>query len=169
MDTPHRIFVSYPRKRQNLAQRLVDELTTNGFIVWWDRQLTAGDDWQAAIQAAMAEADTLIALVDQQAASRWQQTEWELLLQNHWNDPSKRIIPVLLGRTKVPGFLSEFQGIRIEHRKDWPKAVAELIRGIRGESLSDSPLLAFSREEYRELRRQRLEYIGEVARQMKVQ
>lgn len=39
------LFISYARADRDLAERLANELTSRGLLVWWDRQLLGGDDF----------------------------------------------------------------------------------------------------------------------------
>src|SRR5271157_350065 len=60
-----RVFLSYARRDgASLAQRLHDDLTSEGLIVWLDRErLTAGDLWRDEIEHAIDRADAVLAVL----------------------------------------------------------------------------------------------------------
>ena len=60
-----RVFISYARKDgAALAQRLHQDLTDEGFVVWLDVQrLTGGDIWRQEIAEAIDRADVVLALL----------------------------------------------------------------------------------------------------------
>jgi hypothetical protein len=43
------IFISYKREDQAIARKLADALEKEGWTVWWDPKLRAGDDFDEVI------------------------------------------------------------------------------------------------------------------------
>ena len=60
---PADVYISYPRPQTELAQRIVAALKLSNIRVWWDRELTLGDDWVAVSEAALASTRVLIVLI----------------------------------------------------------------------------------------------------------
>src|SRR5262249_44381895 len=49
------VFISYARQDQEIARKLAHDLQTRGYLVWWDAELVASEDFPEAIQAWLAE------------------------------------------------------------------------------------------------------------------
>jgi hypothetical protein len=56
------IFISYKREEQPLARRLADALEQEGWSVWWDPKLRAGEYFDDAIEQALNAAKCVIVL-----------------------------------------------------------------------------------------------------------
>lgn len=56
------VFISYARKNRPLAEQLADALGTNGLEVWWDSDLSAGDQFAAVIEAKLQHAAVVIVM-----------------------------------------------------------------------------------------------------------
>jgi TolA-binding protein len=54
------VFISYARQDQEIARKLADDLQTRGYLVWWDAELVASEDFTEAIQAALSEARSTV-------------------------------------------------------------------------------------------------------------
>lgn len=56
------VFISYSREDWATARGLYDQLTTQGYSVWWDDQLLASDDFYEAILNALGQASAAIVI-----------------------------------------------------------------------------------------------------------
>ena len=54
------VFLSYKREDLKAATRLVDVLRGSGLNVWWDRDIPAGEPWEATIERSLAEAGVVL-------------------------------------------------------------------------------------------------------------
>ena len=54
------IFIRYKREEQALARQLADALETEGWSVWWDTRLRAGERFEKVIEEALDEARLVI-------------------------------------------------------------------------------------------------------------
>ena len=54
------VFISYARQDQEIARELAHDLQTRGYLVWWDSELVASDDFRETIQAALADARSAV-------------------------------------------------------------------------------------------------------------
>lgn len=122
-------FVSFARRDEVVARRLIEELRRHNFAVSdAEGDLKAGADWQKALEHAIRAADAVIVLVGRNAApTKYQELEWSTILESYWDDPTKLLVPVLVGDAKVPSFLAGFQFIRIsDENGDWGAVIAAL-------------------------------------------
>jgi formylglycine-generating enzyme required for sulfatase activity len=56
------IFISYKREEQATARKLADALENEGWTVWWDPKLRAGDDFDRIIESVLNESRCVIVL-----------------------------------------------------------------------------------------------------------
>jgi formylglycine-generating enzyme required for sulfatase activity len=56
------IFISYKREEQPTARKLADALEREGWTVWWDPKLRAGDDFDEVIEAVLKASRCVIVL-----------------------------------------------------------------------------------------------------------
>jgi len=61
-EPPADVFVSYARENREAVQRLADALTEGRLRVWWDRDLVAGSEFAAAIEAQLNSAAVVLGL-----------------------------------------------------------------------------------------------------------
>ncbi|MEO8118969.1 MAG: toll/interleukin-1 receptor domain-containing protein [Rhodoferax sp.] len=59
---PPNVFVSYAREDRPLAEQLAHALSASGLQVWWDRDLAAGSEFTAVIEAKLLGAAVVIVL-----------------------------------------------------------------------------------------------------------
>src|SRR5215813_13377608 len=56
------IFISYKREEQAIARKLANALAGEGWSVWWDPKLRAGDDFDRIIEAVLNKSRCVIVL-----------------------------------------------------------------------------------------------------------
>jgi TIR domain len=61
-NTTSDIFISYKREEQATARKLADALESEGWTVWWDPKLRAGEHFDDVIEKALKEAKCVIVL-----------------------------------------------------------------------------------------------------------
>jgi hypothetical protein len=54
------IFVSYKREEQAAARKLADALEKEGWTVWWDPKLRAGERFDDVIEVALKESKCVL-------------------------------------------------------------------------------------------------------------
>jgi adenylate cyclase len=70
------IFLSYARDDREIIERLAAALGDEGFEVWWDRRIVAGDEFSTIIEAELAAAGTVVvAWSDSGSRSNWVKDE----------------------------------------------------------------------------------------------
>jgi hypothetical protein len=107
-------FLSYGNANAEVASKLAAELKKQGIETWFDRQIQLGDRWVTHIEDAIREAPTVLVLIgkDEQPGP-YRRAEWRMALEAVWQNPSKRLIPVLLPGALLP----TFRGHRQWHRR----------------------------------------------------
>jgi hypothetical protein len=111
------VFVSYAREDKDFARQLAQRLRESGRIPWQDlRNLRGGDDWQAAIDDALRNAEALVVVMSPQATkSQYVTYEWAFAL-----GAGVRVIPVVRKRTPLHPRLSSIQYIDFTTRRGAP-------------------------------------------------
>lgn len=91
------VFLSYSRADRAAARRFADRLSHEGFSVWWDAALRAGETFDEVIEDALRSASSVVVLWSPQSvASRWVRAEATLA------DRSNKLIPVIIERCDRP-------------------------------------------------------------------
>jgi len=70
------IFVSYNREDRAFVANLVKELEDSGYSVWWDTRISAGSEFDSAIENALAAARCVVVVwSDNSVGSEWVKNE----------------------------------------------------------------------------------------------
>ena len=56
------IFISHKREDQEIARRIANALETEGWTVWWDPKLRAGEHFDEVIEEALTAAKCVVVL-----------------------------------------------------------------------------------------------------------
>lgn len=98
------IFISYARRDRETAQRLATALEAQGWSVWWDTRLNAGEVWDEVIGRELAAARCVIVL--------WSNTS----VQSHWVREEARkglerriLVPLRIENVELPLPFGEIQ------------------------------------------------------------
>jgi TIR domain-containing protein len=132
-------FLSYASANRKVAEKLRDELGKAGIAVWSDAGISAGERWRDRIEDAIRSASAILVLIGpKNGDDPEQQFTWQVALETVWQDPGKRLIPILLRGATPPPFLhiaapgSQPFFIRLDGPrkiKDIVPELAELIQG----------------------------------------
>ena len=107
------VFISHASGQKSAASALASCLEARGDQALLD--VGAGDSGQTSTEAladALGKAEAVVVLVGDEASTR-QRREWRLALEESWNDPGLRIVPVVLGEADVPGWLRRVDAVRV--------------------------------------------------------
>jgi len=156
------VFVSYSPADREIPEKLIEELAVCGMIVPSAEQIPQGQNQSDWMDEVVKESDSFIVVVGpQREAGEQQQREWRAVLEEKWRTPTKQLIPVLIDGSKIPNFLSRFHAFKIKPgAKRLP--VNDLIEALKKPGDLGKP----DNEGLRQFR-ERLDYIGEVARSLK--
>jgi TolB-like protein/tetratricopeptide (TPR) repeat protein len=124
-----KLFVSYASDDRRLIEPLVDFLRRQGWEVWWDRQLEAGEAYDRRLERELAAADCVVVVWSRTSvASNW------VLSEAMAGFESNRLVPVALdARLSIP---LPFNRIHAASLVDWTgipdhPGLQELAEGIR--------------------------------------
>jgi TIR domain len=98
------VFVSYARMDRGLAGPIVRILKSAQNEVFFDvENLEPGDEWETILLKYITGAALVFVFWSKRARrSKWVQSEWKAAIQHE-----KRVIPVLLDQTPLPGALAK--------------------------------------------------------------
>jgi formylglycine-generating enzyme required for sulfatase activity len=91
------IFISYKREDQATARHLANALESEGWSVWWDPKLRAGDDFDKIIEAVLNESRCVIVLWSELSLqSDYVRAEASEALEK------KKLVPVAIENVTLP-------------------------------------------------------------------
>lgn len=133
------VFVSFARRDEAAAQSLIEELRRHNFSVSGGvGEFKTDLDWQKAAEAAIRSSDAVIVLfASDTPRTKYQELEWSVILESHWADPKKLLIPVLIGDVKLPSFVARFQALRLaEASGSW----SPVIQALQAQAAEPKPM-----------------------------
>lgn len=106
-----KIFISYSSKDRSLVENLASTLQQQGYDVWWDREITGGEQFDTTIEDALINADCVIVVWSESSLqSGWVRAEAEEALKR------KKLLPVLLHSVSPP---LRFRQLHTIDLQDW--------------------------------------------------
>ena len=112
------IFISYKREEQDKARQLADALEKQGWSVWWDPKLRAGEHFDDVIQKALQEARCVIVLWSKRSVqSRYVKDESSYALRRG------KLVPVTIEDVELP---FRFEVIHTLSLADWAVPISSL-------------------------------------------
>jgi len=155
-----RVFISSSESGTRLAEELARALEARNVRTWLGkRDVSAGEDWRAAVESAIESADLFLFVVTPEATvSPWVRREWQMALKHYWDDPEgRRLIPVLVGGAEPPPFLQDLQAVRVEEEPgQWSAAVDSVVE------LLESPTAVRDESGYAEAQARELKHLFNV-------
>ena len=124
-----RLFISYASVDRHLIAPLVEFLRGEGWDVWWDRHLEAGETFDRRIEQELAAADAVVVVWSRASV----QSNW-VLSEAMVGFESNRLVPVALDARITPPL--PFNRLHTVSLADWSGApghpgLADLARGVR--------------------------------------
>jgi tetratricopeptide (TPR) repeat protein len=105
------IFISYKREDQATARKLADALESEGWTVWWDPKLRAGERFNDVIETALNEAKCVIVLWSKRSVeSLYVKDEATHALKR------KKLVPVTIQQVELP---FRFEELHTPSLFDW--------------------------------------------------
>ena len=102
------VFISYAREDVELAMLLARALTRNGYTVWWDDEIRAGEPFEEVIEKTLAASRCIVVLwTDHAYASSWVKREASAGAQRGM------LLPLLLTDNLPPPEFSHVNAARI--------------------------------------------------------
>lgn len=100
-----RLFLSYSREDRATIDELASILQKGGQEVWIDDAIRIGEHWRDSLRQAIEDSDGIVlSLTPNWLASPW--CQWEFVTAV---ELQKKVIPVLISQTNVPGRISQYQ------------------------------------------------------------
>ena len=166
-----KLFLSYSHSDdavEEFAKRLAKSLGERNCITVTDESLAqAGTSWQETLERAIQSSTSIVFIIDHYAknASQRVQREWEVALESAWDEPSKKLIPVLIGDAKAPAFLGDRKAIQVNEMDQEVGYVADQVAATVRASKPN-----IDKNKQKALRRDwenRISEIGEAAKSMR--
>lgn len=118
-----RVFLSYAREDIARVAKIARVLEATGHEVWWDRRIRGGSEFSGEIEAALRQADVVVAVWSAAAVnSPWVRDE-----AAEGRD-SGRLVPAVIDRSRPPIGFRQYQGIDLTRHGS--RAVGELLDAI---------------------------------------
>src|SRR6186713_407573 len=133
------VFLSYCREDQPVARRFAEGLERDGFSVWWDQSLSAGESFDKVTEKALKDARAVVVLWSKRSVeSRWVRSEATLA------DRYGTLVPVTIEECDRPVMfelthtadLANWRGDPADPR--WRSFVAGLRSAMGTTEMSDS-------------------------------
>jgi CheY-like chemotaxis protein len=118
------VFISYKREDVDFAENVSGRLEREGFDVWADSKIAAGEEWRNAIDVAIENSVALIVIMTPEAkTSEYVTYEWAFA----WGI-SIKVIPIMLRPTTLHPRLEALQYLDFTNIKSrpWDKLVEEV-------------------------------------------
>jgi hypothetical protein len=114
--TTRRIFVSYSMADRVAAREVAESLRAHGMSVWIDElDARVGDRIEDIIREQLDESDAFVLLISPDSQhSHWARYEMSEILKRTWSDPTKLVVPVLIGNAELPGYLRDHHFFRVQ-------------------------------------------------------
>lgn len=135
---PH-VFISYKTEDLDFADNVRSRLEKEGFSVWIDSEIAAGEEWRNAIDTAIKKSLALIVIMTPEAkASEYITYEWAFA----WGI-GIRVIPIMLKATELHPRLEALQHLDFTNLKSrpWDKLIEQVRAApmpLRPDSVSPS-------------------------------
>lgn len=136
-----RIFISYAREDQDLAEQIQQALLGEDHEVFWDRaSLPSGQAYHSRIRTEVENCDLVVFLMSPESLAVGSYSRTELkFAREQWPNPDGRVLPVLvrqLGSTKVPAYLGNATFLEPEGNiaAEVLDSVAEMVGAIERKS-----------------------------------
>jgi hypothetical protein len=110
-------FISYSSLDIRDVLSLLADMRQERILYWFDQdEIRPGDSITQALNDGLNHSDTLVACISQnQLKSGWSRTEYASALTSFHSDGSKRVVPLILDRTRndeVPPILRDLRAVR---------------------------------------------------------
>jgi TIR domain len=151
------IFISYKREDQATARKLADALEGEGWTVWWDPKLRAGEHFDDVIEKALNDAKCVIVLWSKRSVESLYVKDEAMYALDH-----DKLIPVAIENVSLP---FRFRGVHAlswlgwDGSKDFPE-FRQLVDDISA-ILGPSPTAVAAVEEHRRLENERQRKVDE--------
>src|SRR5215472_1377852 len=98
------IFISYKREEQAMARNLANALEGEGWTVWWDPKLRAGERFNDVIEKALKESQCVVVMWSKRSVeSKYVKDEATYALNRN------KLVPVMIEEVELPFRFEDLQ------------------------------------------------------------
>ena len=127
------IFISYSRADRDRVAHIANALQAEGYEVWWDRDIRAGEEFDHVIDKAIKKSSAIIVVWSQHSVnSRWVKEEAEDGIE------ADTLVPVTIDAVTIPRGFRRIQAAELQdgrdnptHSVNWPEFL-DSVRKIAG-------------------------------------
>lgn len=129
------VFVSYKAEDRRRIQPLVQALQSDGYSVWWDQHISAGDEWRQTIERQLETASCVIVAWSKRSVG----PEGQFVRDEAARAQQRRVyVPVTIDNVRIPlGFgeslATSLRGWRGEPSDPRYQAVLSAVRRVAGD------------------------------------
>lgn len=133
-----RIFLSYTLDARRWTEKLAAALRHQNFEVWADFDSLAGEEpAPKQLEKALDDARVYVFVFGaKREVGALQDRQWQAAIQRIWADPSRLVIPVVLGPGEPPPFLRQWPALRFASARFEPQAAGRIVEAIRSRTRS---------------------------------
>ena len=128
------IFISYSRRDRDRVTHIATALEAEGYSVWWDRDLRAGEEFDNVIDKHIKQSKAIVVVWSQTAInSNWVKEEAEDGVEEN------KLVPVLIDDVTIPRGFRRIQAAELQDAnenptlsKNWPEFL-DSVRNLAGD------------------------------------
>lgn len=126
-----RIFICYSQNDRAVVNKIIDRLKTDGQEIWADAvRLKPGDNVEQKIREGLEDAEVLIIIISENSfRSRWVQYELSAIALREISKGERRVIPVRIDQSAVPGYLAN--RVYLDLSQDFDAGLEKLVLELR--------------------------------------
>ena len=128
------VFISYKAEDRRRIQPLVQALQSDGYSVWWDQHISAGDEWRQTIERQLEAAKCVIVAWSKHSVG----PEGQFVRDEATRAQQRRVyVPVTIDNVRIPLGFGESQATSLRAWRGDPsdpryRAVLSAVRRIAG-------------------------------------
>ena len=131
----HDVFLSYDRSDGDFVEVLVRRLRGARLKVWFDREISAGEAWQEALEKGLQNSKNLVIAVGPNGIGHWQNEELRIALDERVRNPRYRVIAIMLpdapALKTLPPLLRRLEVVDFRAGARDEEAFRKLVAGIK--------------------------------------
>lgn len=145
------VFISYKAEDRRRVQPLVDALHSDGYSVWWDQHISAGDEWRPTIERQLDAARCVIVAWSKRSVG----PEGQFVRDEASRALQRRVyVPVAIDNVRIPLGFGESQATSLRGWRGDPSdaryqavlaAVRRIVRGGTEEVTEKHPQMRIGR------------------------
>lgn len=107
------VFISHSYADRATARECAEALRSRGVSVWSD-EIAPGERIQDVVRERLDKANVFVLLISPDTQdSPWVRFESSEVLKHTWRDPTRRVLPIVIGQAQLPGYLRDHFFLKI--------------------------------------------------------